>query len=1579
MVDIDAKDVFSLGALVKDTSAGGDDVAVCFPGHGSQSLDMFDGFIARSPAAKRLIGRADEVYAARYGQPLTKVIGDGTKATLMMPQVMQPAIVTASVAMFEAIREHSIPVGLLMGHSLGEYSALIASGAVSFEDGLSAVLDRAECIASIPEGMRGAMAATKIDSPETEALVRAVVAELAYRGPIVVGIVNSNSQMVVSGSTTLVDQAISDLKACGVQATKLAIPVGFHSEVLSPVLPDLHARLKRYEWKTPTIPVVSTITRSVLGEHEVKALPELLAGQLVTSFDFRDCVAACERRGIRIFIDAGPKGIVGRLIGESLQSGRGGVVRLDYGAAKAEKTEDRLDGLRWLCGGNIAGSVTDNHAGDVAGADAGAAEEGAGANRVADAAIDTGEGAVADDTGRQETVANDAEYKETARDNASKNPAITDASLGSLLVDVFCEVTGYPSDVLDPDMDLEGDLGIDSVKQMEALGKVADRLGLDPQDVDLSEVHTLRQLEAELRKITISPSNDDADSSHADMTNQEANTASEGGNQEKTGSAPISDAARLSDSIPSDSSFASAESEKPAKENLSDENLADGKPGSGKITDGDLGALLVDVFCEVTGYPSDVLDPDMDLEGDLGIDSVKQMEALGKVADRLGLDPQDVDLSEVHTLRQLEAELRSMTNQSVADGQGKDAANQGVDEASVTGATNTTNATNAANAEDGNESTDAIDRTNATNPANDNARSANEDFGRFVPQLVVSHVDDNEETDDFSDAGCLVVSSGDARLDLKVSNALRPFVAQVKTIVLNAEGPQEAVNIPHFDRPLRVVVDCHALLDRFNGADIAQNEWMRHVERAYASVFSLSKALLADVEGTKQPFAWVSLTNSGGISGIGSEGTKGTGNPLGALNTGFYKSLCREYENLTIKTIDLDECDRAPEIVADELRHFSARNDTEIGYVDGQRQVVRVIPLEIKQEHSVRQKLKAGTVALFSGGSRGIALECAKALADEQPDIEVVVTGRSDIHDPSAQPWLRMEDEAFKAAKPDFMRRLHVRSPQLSAASIADEYERIGHIRMLARNMNDFISSKKNLHYYPCDVSNAQSVQSLVDRVQSELGPISLVVHAAGLESFGRLSSKSLEKTLECLKVKVAGFRNLYMATLNDESLSAFVSFGSVSGRFGMDGQVDYTAGAALLAALSYYLSMDASGRRPDVSFTTLEWSAWAGVGMAADPKVMAVQSKGRGMDYLPVETGRRFFLDELAVGLADPEVLVLGGLGSNKPLGQLDALDEHRRLISVVDADGYVIDKPHFPLIDRFERKDQDNATAYRDLRYDRDLYLPDHRVKSMTTFPGLLHMETQVEAAAYLVDPHRYGVELDSVSFDRFLKCRDNDEVPVSVSIHRQGPQIETKLYSTFKAPNGRVLIPKRFHSGAKMHIVGDPFAPYRADWSYEELMKEGVAFDLDRYYASTAHFISFGPTFRYVRQARLVNDNCMVGQFVVSAIPGLFSDVRNPRFLCCPLLIDNVGRMALMREFQLFGRHIVPTMIRGGRQYRCPAAREVCYGKVTVLGEDENTVDTNMEIVDQEGFVLCKADRVTLTKLGPSEDEHDILQRS
>lgn len=1323
--DTDMTDrLLTAGAIAEDTRNPIGDIAACFPGHGSQSVGMFHGCLSGFPEARQVIARADDLYKERYGERLSTTVGSGRDDRLTMPTVMQPAIVTASLAMFAVLEAAGIPVSMLMGHSLGEYSALIASRAVSFEDGFAAVMDRAETIESIPYAMRGAMAVALPRSLHDMHRVRAVVAELSCRGPLSIAIVNSDEQLVVSGSRPLVADVTERLAAESIESFTLPIPVGFHSPVLSLVVTEFEHRLERYHWNKPDIPVISTITQGTLQPGDVEHLPQLLAGQLVTPFDFRDCIASCRSAGARVFVDMGPKHIIGTLIEHQLHDGGATVLKLDCGPDGGTRTAERIQSLQWLCG----------------------------------------------------TQGNGRKAESEPTKPAATAPRPTADDVRTALLDALCEATGYPAEVIDPDMDLEADLGIDSVKQMQALGTVAERVGIQPESLDLSQARTLRQIVECLE--------------HAEPT-----------------------APRRQDGRPADEGPHAAE-----------------------------------------------------------------------------------DASGVK---------------------------------------------------------------------------------RFVPQIIYKPLADDPGLTDWSDAACLFIRSGDHELDESIRQTLQPLFREVHATTADEIIDSGTHPTVESGTPVRMILDCHSFHDGIPSFGQRSEAWMRIVRERYARTFRLSQILYPLIEHAEDGMAWLSVTGTGGVSGAGS---KGKGDPLDALDTGFYKSLGKELRNLQVKTMDVDSPDDVPGAILDEVRHYRQDQDCEMGYLHGRRHVVRVIPMQMRQEHAIRRQLPEGTVAFFSGGSRGIALECAKALADDQPRINVVITGRSDVDDPRAQRWLRLSDEEWAQAKPDFIREAKRKDPSLGAIALSEEYDRIGHIRILARNLRTAVSARRNLHYIPCDIADAQSTEDAVHKARRQWGDLSLVVHAAGLESFGRLPGKTLDRTMRSIAVKLGGFINLYHATKDEPSLTAFVSFGSVSGRFGMDGQVDYTAAAATLSALSHTIPMNMPADRR-IPFVTMEWSAWGQVGMAVHPQVIAVQEQDRGMEYIPVRTGTEFFLDELALGTADPEVLIMGSLGSNRPQGQLDSLDDGLELISPIEeTTGTVVDKPHYPMLDSVDRQDADTILAHRMLRYDRDLYLPDHRVKGVTTFPGVLHLETQIEAASCLSNVKRFGVELEELELNTFLKCRDNDEVPITVNAHRtdrtDGQVIATELYSTFKTPDGRTLIPHRTHSTAVIRLLDKAPEPCRADWRPERLLEQGTPIDIGRYHAETEHFISFGPTFRYMRRARLIGDDCAAGEFMVPSVPGLFSDVRNPQFLCCPLLIDNVGRMALMREFQLRGRHVVPIRIHGARQFRCPAAGELCYGKMDFLTEDEQGVDVHIEIIDANGYLLCQADDVRLTILGPAEQEHDIM---
>lgn len=429
-------------ALVEDPHNPIVDIAACFPGHGSQSINMFQGCLSNFPEAQRVIAQADSLYKERYGELLSTTVNSGKDNRLTMPTVMQPAIVTASLAMFAVLKSAGIPISMLMGHSLGEYSALIASDAITFDDGLSAVMDRAETIDSIPYAMRGAMAVVLPRNTHDMHRIKAIVTALSCQGPLSIGIINSNKQLVISGVKALVVRVTERLAAESIESSILPIPVGFHSPVLSPVLMEFKRKLENYQWRKPNIPVISTITQGPLQDSDIEHMPQLLAGQLVTPFDFRDSVTSCLSMGAKLFVDMGPKRIITNLIADQVRDGEAKVFGLDYGPNGGAKTIDRIQALQWL--------------------------------------YDT-----------QESRQNAAPEPSTSSPHTSK---VTASDLRNVLLDAICEVTGYPAEVISPDLDLEADLGIDSVKQMQALGTVAEQIGVQPESLDLSQAHTLRQI-----------------------------------------------------------------------------------------------------------------------------------------------------------------------------------------------------------------------------------------------------------------------------------------------------------------------------------------------------------------------------------------------------------------------------------------------------------------------------------------------------------------------------------------------------------------------------------------------------------------------------------------------------------------------------------------------------------------------------------------------------------------------------------------------------------------------------------------------------------------------------------------------------------------------------------------------------------------------------------------------------------------------------------------------------------------------------------------------------------------------------
>jgi len=273
--------------------------ALVFPGQGSQSIGMLSALAKDEPLVLETFAEA----SAALGYDLWKLCQEGPEELLGSTERTQPAMLTAGIATWRVWRKHGGPIPSAMaGHSLGEYSALVAAGAIDFKTAVALVQFRGQAMqAAVPAG-QGAMAAILgADDADVEAACR----EAAQGEVVQPANFNSPGQIVIAGSAAAVDRAIELLKAKGAKrAIKLPVSVPSHSALMAPAAEKLAQRLLDTQIDQPTVRDIYTV--DVRKHGDVASIREALVQQLVKPVRWTETIQAIVAGGARVVIECGP-------------------------------------------------------------------------------------------------------------------------------------------------------------------------------------------------------------------------------------------------------------------------------------------------------------------------------------------------------------------------------------------------------------------------------------------------------------------------------------------------------------------------------------------------------------------------------------------------------------------------------------------------------------------------------------------------------------------------------------------------------------------------------------------------------------------------------------------------------------------------------------------------------------------------------------------------------------------------------------------------------------------------------------------------------------------------------------------------------------------------------------------------------------------------------------------------------------------------------------------------------------------------------------------------------------------------
>ena len=1162
-------------------------VGFLFPGQGAQYVGMGADLAIHLPAARAAWDAAAELELGDI--PLHRVVFPppafaetdraAQQARLTATQWAQPALAMHSVAMLAVLGQLSIAPDCVAGHSFGELIALHAAGAFDSETLLRLARARGELMrdaAAVPGSMLAVTAARD-------------QAESVLAGLPEVWLANHNApdQVVFAGTRPALDTAAARLAEHGIATVRLSTATAFHSPLVAPAAEPLLDVLRQADVRAPALDAFAGRDARVYpaDPDEVRLG---LAAQIAAPVDFVAVIEAMYERGVRTFVEVGPgaalSGLVGKILGDREhvavnldRNGQHGITSLQDGLGRLAVHGLAINfGALWegdMPAESVRASVRHRTQVPIDGGNVGRPYPGAAPAGSHPPAEMRQERAVVQSANGSAPPAEPAVQAAPAAALGAPQPAGPAVPAGS----AGPAVPTGPAVAIPDVRAVDGDP--DWLRVIEqAQAQTAHAHAEFQRAMTESHVEFLSMAEATFAGLLGAASGRGYDAHPDGQTAWQVPAESPADPPAVVAAAIVEEPAAIVEEPPA---------------------LPLAEPAQAEQMDADsLGQLLLEVVAERTGYPVDMLNVDMELDTDLGIDSIKKVEILSVVRARVG-DVPDGDISELATLRTLRAIAeRVAVPRPLPAGPAALLPDAGSPAGPAADPRPTAPGTVASAADDSVVTRWAVRAVSAT-PSG---------LSMLWPADGLVAV-----TDDRTGIAPLVA-------DMLGQRGIRALVV--------ADVPADASGLVALEG-LRQVTSVDEAVE---------------IQR---SVFGAARLVASRMEEAGGIFVTVQDTGgdfglTGSHRGTGRAGTGPAQAWLGGL-AALAKSAAREWQQASVKAIDCAVAGRPAAEVAGAIvtELLTGGGAGAVGLrADGTRLVPDVVALPAARSiHSQAHQLTGPQpVIVAAGGARGVTGIALRVLASGLR-ARLVLIGRTELAaEPAGLPAAATEHELI---------RILARREPGTPAEIAAAARRVLAVREIRGTLAAIERTGAQVRYYALDVTDTTAVTEALAEVRSDWGPITGIVHGAGVLADALIRDKTDEQFARVFGTKVDGLRALLTATAADP-LTVLCAFSSAAGQFGNAGQSDY---AMANEVLNHVLSAQQVSR-PGCLVRAIGWGPWRG-GMVTED--IASRFAAAGVPLIEPGAGARAFRSELELPAGD--VRVIRSAGTDVPAAWEDSM----------------------------------------------------------------------------------------------------------------------------------------------------------------------------------------------------------------------------------------------------------------------------------------------------------------------------------